>query len=337
MDSYEYLLKALELGEKTNNQKVVGYACTWLSWTCAELGFLEDAILYGERAQEISKNIPTDHYLFFKSLGGIGFASFYKGDTQRIMEAGNAILEYGQRYSNIRSTVLGHYVIGLSLFVHGDFPSAIEAFRKGVQTAQDPFYSQFPRLLLGMSYTRNNQLPEAKEALREVANYSADFGCEELGALANLMLGLISIAEGQMGKGLKIIEEGLRSAHENNRRVWHAMAQNALGQVYLQIVDKSAKVSFTTMAKNIGFVLKNIPSAEKKAKHHFNKALEIAKEIGAKGTLGQTYIDLGRLHNAKGRSDQARDCFIAAVENLEECHSEGYLKQAKEALASLDQ
>ncbi len=117
-----------------------------------------------------------------------------------------------------------------------------------------------------MSYVRDNQFQEAKKAVQMVADYSADFGCEELGALANFILGLISITEGRIVKGLKLLEKGLRFAQENNRRAWNALSQIAIGQVYLQIVNKSAEVSLTTMAKNIGFVLKNVPSAEKKAK-----------------------------------------------------------------------
>ena len=67
-DSYEYLCKALEIGEETEDQQVIGYACTWLTWSCADLGALDEAIRYGERAQEICKHIPSNHYLYFKSL-----------------------------------------------------------------------------------------------------------------------------------------------------------------------------------------------------------------------------------------------------------------------------
>jgi len=62
--------------------------------------------------------------------------------------------------------------------------------------------------------------------------------------------------EGQMGQGLKMIEETLRASYENHRKVCCAMVEHALRQVYLQIVDKSAPVSLTTMAKNVGFILK---------------------------------------------------------------------------------
>ena len=68
--SYKYLCKGLEIGEKIDDQKVVGYACAWLTFTCGELGYFSEGIQHGERAQEIAKSFPADQYLFFKSLGG---------------------------------------------------------------------------------------------------------------------------------------------------------------------------------------------------------------------------------------------------------------------------
>ena len=95
-------------------------------------------------------------------------------------------------------------------------------------------------------------------------------------------------------------------------------------------------VSLTTMVKNVGFILKNVPSAAKKAEEHFKKAIEVAKEIGSDGLQGHARLDMGRLHKAKGRSDQAQDCFKEAIEILEKCESEVLMKQAKDALASLE-
>lgn len=186
-----------------------------------------------------------------------------------------------------------------------------------------------------MAYAQIGQFKEADEALQEVASYCRDFGCEVFGTPTRAILGFVSIAKGQMGQGLKMIEETLRACHENQRRLWYVILEHNLGQVYLQIVDKSATVSLTTMAKNVGFIIKNVPSAVKKAAEHFNNAINVAKEIGAKGIEGQAYLDLGRLHQAKGRSEQARDCFSKAARIFEECEAEIFLKQAKESLQTL--
>jgi len=335
-DSYEYLRKALDLGEETSNQQVIGYTCAWLPWTCAELGLFDEAISFGERAQEIARLIPSDQYLYFKSLGGIGFACCYRGDRKRALEAGTDLVDYGQRHSNIRSMVLGHWIMGLNYHLNdGNFPAAIECKKKAIRIAEDPFYSQFSRLTLGMAYAQNGQYQEAEEPLQEVMSYSRDFGCELLETLASATLGLISIAKGQMSQGLKMAERALQACLENQRRCQYAILECALGQFYLQIVDKTAPVSLPMMAKNIGFIIRNVPSAGKKAEDHFNKAIEVAKEIGAKGILGQAYLDLGLLNKAKGKTDQARDHITKAIQVLEQCGSDVYLRQAKEALESL--
>jgi tetratricopeptide (TPR) repeat protein len=196
----------------------------------------------------------------------------------------------------------------------GDFPSAIEVCKKGVQTAQDPLFFQISNLGLGLGYTRNGQFQEAEEVLQEVASYSRDFGCEQCGTPAHAFLGLVSLSQGQMEQGLSMIEEALRACLENQRRCWYATIENALGLVYLQM---------------------NVPLAAKKAEEHFNRAIEVAKEIGAKGILGRVYLDLGVLHKAKGRKERAKECIAEAVNLFEQCEAEVYIKRAKEALENL--
>jgi tetratricopeptide (TPR) repeat protein len=266
----------------------------------------------------------------------MGYTYYHKGDSKKAAEAGRTILDYGQRHSNIRSMVMGHFVIGLSYFVNGDFPSAIEACKKGVQTAVDPFYSQFPRFLLGGGYAQKGQYQEAEEALEAVASFSRNFGCELLGTPTNAMLGMLSIAKGQMNQGLSMVEQALRTMLEAKRRCWYSNIEHSLGQVYLQIVDKSAPVTLSTMVKNIGFILRNVPSAGTKAEEHFKKAIQVSKEIGAKSILGEAYLDLGLLHKAKGRLEQARECITESVQIFEQNEAEARLKRAKETLASLE-
>jgi tetratricopeptide (TPR) repeat protein len=89
------------------------------------------------------------------------------------------------------------------------------------------------------------------------------------------------------------------------------------------------------MAKNVGFLIKNVPFASKRAEEHFNRAIEVAKEIGAKGTMGMAYHDFGLLHRTKGKTEQARECISEAIQIFKQTDAEKFLKQAREALASL--
>ena len=299
------------------------------------MGLLEEALDFGQRAQDISRSFESDQYLYFKSLGGLGYTYYQSGETRKTLEAGKALLDYGERHSNIRSLVMGHGIMGGGYALRGDFHSAIECLESGTRLAVDPFYSQLSRLNLGSSYLFSNQLDKAETALEEVLSYSEKFGAGVIGIQACIYMGVLLIAKGQMSQGLKLLEEGQRDCLENQWRTLYARSEYVLGKVYSQIVEGSGPISLSTMAKNIGFLIKNVPFASKKAEEHFNRAIEVAKEIGAKGTMGMAYLDLGLLYRMKGKTEQAKKCISEAIQIFEQTEAEGFLKQAKEALASL--
>jgi tetratricopeptide (TPR) repeat protein len=334
-DSYQYLCKALEMGEELEDQRVIGYACTWLTWTCVELDLLDEAIIYGERAQEICRSLESDQYIYFKSLCGMGLAYCYKGESKKCFEAGEALLEYGQSHASIRGLVTGHSIVGGGHFSAGDFPSTIESLKRAIQVRADPIYCQTARMYLGISYFSNGQLMEAGEAFEEVAVFSRDFGIEWVGTPAQAFLGILLIAKGQMNQGLRMIEDAQREFIENGRKWFLALSNYAMGKIYLQIAEGAAKVSLSVALKNVGFLVKNVPFAKQKAADNLKKTIEIADEIGAKCLLGMSFLDLGLLHKVKGEKDKARECISTAIQLFEQCEAEVYLQQAKEALEPL--
>ncbi|UCF57596.1 MAG: AAA family ATPase [Deltaproteobacteria bacterium] len=334
-ESYEYLSHALELGEKSGNQKVVGYACTWLTWACAEMGLFNESEVFGERAQQIAKSFPTDQYLFFKSLGGLGFLNWMKGDTKKVFEGAKRLLDYGERSSNSRSKVMGHWINSFGHYLAGDMESVKESSERAVEVSEDPLYSQFPTITSGMASLLSGQFQETEDTLKPLITYCEKRDVGELIIPAYLFLGPALIAKGHMKLGLKMLEEVQEACIENQRRPFYAQADYVLGYVYSQIA-MGPSPTFSIMARNIGFLVKNVPFAGKKAEEHFNKAIEGAREVGAKGFLGTAYLDLGLLHKARKRTDQARECLTEAIKIFEEIEAQVYLKQAKEALASLE-
>jgi hypothetical protein len=116
--------------------------------------------------------------------------------------------------------------------------------------------------------------------------------------------------------------------------VQYAISEYILGEVNSQIAT-GPKPSLSIMAKNIGYLVKNVPFATKKAEQHFNKAIELCKEIGAKGYLGQVYLSQGLLYKGSKRTDEARQSILEAINLFRECEADGWLKQANEALNSL--
>ena len=161
----------------------------------------------------------------------------------------------------------------------------------------------------------SGQLLELEEEVERIENFSREYGYKVWSSPARLFQGVM---------------------YKKNERLFIlAISEYILGRIYLQLVEGDKPASLSMMAKNIGFLLKNVPSAAKKAEKHFNQAIEITEEIGAKNYSALAYLDLGLLHRAKKRTDQAKECISMAIELFEQCEAEGYLQQAKEALASL--
>ncbi|MBW1803562.1 MAG: tetratricopeptide repeat protein, partial [Deltaproteobacteria bacterium] len=234
-----------------------------------------------------------------------------------------------------RSMTLGHYVKGLAYLFCWDFESATTCGEEAIKISADPFYTQLGTILLGIALTLNERFLEAEDALQKNVSYSQACGCESIGAPASGMLGLISIIKGKMSEGLKQLEGALELFYETNNKLLIIQYERTLAVVYYQVAAKTSPISFSTMAKNMGFILKNVPSAGKKAEEHFNKAIETAREIGAMTFVGIALYELALLYIAIKKNDKAIVCLTEAIEVLEQCGSERGLKLAKETMASL--
>ena len=335
-ESYDYLHRALILGEEVNDRQVIGYATCWMSWTCSLLGLSDQGIAFGRKALEMSRYFPDDHYLYFKSVGGIGQNYLFKGEGKKCFEIANELLEYGRRHSHIRCIVMGHICMAMSDWASGNFQMVIQSGHTGAKITLDRFYKDFSRLYEATGYVLANQLPEAQEILEDVSSYCHEYGNENCWVWSDSFLGVIYVAQGHMSRGLTMIEEEMGRSKERGAKYYIIMGDFILGRIYKQIAEGAGPLSPAMIAKNIGFLLKNVPFAAKKAESHFQKAIELAQEIGAKGVLGQVSLELGLLHKIKGRTDEARKCISDAVRLFEECEADGFLKQAREELASLN-
>jgi class 3 adenylate cyclase/tetratricopeptide (TPR) repeat protein len=333
---FDFLMNAKDIGEKTNDQKVIGYACTWLPWACGDLGRYDEGLRYGERAQEIARSYPADQYLFFKSLGGMQFCNMFKGDKEKIFEGAQKILQHGEKNGNSRAKCFGHWVDVYGHWVDGDMESAIKSSKKSGEAALDPLYSLFPKLGLGMTYFFEERFPESEEALQSLLDFCDKNGVGMLSDIGRSLLAPQLVAKGQMNEGLKMLEETQQSLLNNHRLSLYANSEIVMGAIYAQIAT-GPKPGLGIMAKNIGFLAKNAPVAAKRAEEHFNKAIEICNKIGAKWYLGIAYIQLGLFYKAKKRKDRARECLSEAVRIFKECDARYNLKQAEEALLSLSE
>jgi len=332
-DSYRILIKALDLGEQLQSNKVIGHSCAWLSRACVDLGLLEDAVSFGSRAQEISLVLKSDRELFRYSAFGLGYAYYFMGKSEKADELGKLLLDYGQKQTDIRMIAMGHVCIGMGRAAAGDLLSAIKSFQKAVQISIDPLLTYIGKLLMGYCYLGSEQLKKAEEILEDVIRFSEDSGFEFVRTAARGFQGIVLIAKGNLSQGICIAEEVTKEFLKKGNRYRYALFNYMIGKVYRRIYQRKGSKNLSSLLSNFGFLVKNASIANKKAEDYLNEAITVANEIGAKSLLGQAALELGALYKAKGMSAQAQKYISEAIQIFQQCHAELFLKQAKEALA----
>ena len=208
LDSYPWFEKALQIGEENNDERVIGYACTWLTWYYLFNGRIDLSIKYGERTQGILKVFKSDAYLYFKSLAGLGFAYSVSGDKKKAIEIGNTLVDYGKKHSNIRSLTMGYAVHGGAYQMHNDLTTAIEAYEKAIQVGVEPFYVEYIRMNLALAYIMNGQITEAENAFNCVVAFSQDSGAWGAGIPAQVFSWCGFDCQGANEPWIKAIKRG---------------------------------------------------------------------------------------------------------------------------------
>jgi len=268
-------------------------------------------------------------------LAGMAYVHVHKGEKRKAFDLGKTLVDFGQKHSNVRSMVMGYCFMGYSHMVGGDIPAATSCFKEAVRISVDPWYSQFPSLSLCYAHIAHGEYDGLQETLEWMISFSEKHGAEYVGTPSRLFLGAVQVAHGQLGKGMKVIEEIAELWLQSGNKLRYAVSQLVLGRTYALLAQGTGKKKLSTILRNIGLLATKAPFADRKAVHHLTAAIETAREMGAKDLLGRTALTLGLLHKAKGRQEQARECLTNAILMFEECEADTYLQQAREALGSL--
>ncbi len=334
VEAHAYLRNALRIGEELRNEKVLGYAYIFLPWCCAELGMLDEAVEFGRKAQELDL-YKTDPDFFRHVSLYIGYARYFRGDVRECREIGNRIIEFAQMHSRQECLSDGYLCLAFADLVAGDFISAIENVKQSHQCALDPLIKITSTTILGVAYVSADKYQEAQSTLEELTRMTGVCHSWTHGTVAKMYTGIIMVINGSLKEGISMLEEIATEYQKSGLKVRYAVCNHLLGQIYSQLAENKRRPSLSLIARNIGFLIKTAPYAYREAETHFNTAIETAEEIGAKGFLGQAYLDLGRLYGSKGKKRESSNCLSKAIGVFEECEADYFLRRTKEAFSNL--
>lgn len=333
-ESYKYSLKALELGEMTKNYTAMGLAYANLTWSCGEMKMLDQGILYGQEV--LTKRNDLEPMAFFLSLGGLGMIYLFLGNSQKNFELGRILLEFGESHSDLRSTVVGYICTSYAHYTAGDFARAIEWGKKAVELSNDPLFTVWPKLVLASYSVQCDQFQEAAEILEEIIPLCQQLGMDYIVTHAQALYGAVLIVNGQFSRGMKMIAAGLRVLTETGRLYSRYLLENNLAEIYFQMATRARPLGVRSVVKNLGFILREVPFAKRRARAYLDQIIQVGKEVGVRGFVqGRALFNLGVLHRLNGRKEQAKECLCEAEQIFGECSSETYSQLVRQALAAM--
>lgn len=333
--SRSFLLKALALGEKTGDPLLTGYACAFLSKTCAELGALASGARYVAQARQAVVRFPADDFLAMNYLSGRGYVGWFQGDSRTVADSGRQLLAYGRERSHLRLRIVGHLLCGVAAYMTGDVEAGAARIRESLAESEDPYYDHYGKTLLGMFSIHSGEYGTAVTLLEEVMAFSRRMNFDYLKTVARLFLGVAYAAQGAPQRGLVQIENACRLFRQQGRRIFLAMAELVLGNLFLSLLEKGEDRSGRATPGRMGFWLRHRLQAPARARRHLREAIGIAEETGARAILGQAYLAMARLCRWDGHPNSARDYARMGIHLLEQCGAAGHLQKARATLASL--
>ncbi len=328
-ESYDSLVKAKRLGEKAKHPYLSGYASTWLSWPCTELGCFDEAIENSEQAEALFVDgLVQDAYIYFNGLFGKSYAYWHKGDAARTRQIGERLVKFGKRHGNVRSLVSGYCSMGWKELIIGDIEQAAASFRAAMDISADPWYSQFSKLALCYGTISNGEIEEALPLLDQLITFSDDNGAEFSGDPARFFKGLTEILNGQVAKGLETMETLLAQWLAAGCRLRLLTCGYVMARVYALLFQGAMQTSDGKAPSHVRPLADN-------CLRWFQSTVSEAREMGAKAMEGQALLGLGHALALLGEPDQARSNLIQCIEILNKINATSHLQHAKTILETL--
>ncbi|HKO91080.1 MAG TPA: AAA family ATPase [Polyangiaceae bacterium] len=304
--AYRTLLKALAIGEEVGDARLIAYASSWLTMVCGGMARFEEGIAHGQRAQSIAQTMPEQHYLYFKSMGMLGFNYAMMGEAAKTHQIAEKLMEFGER--NPRSLFFGYWMRAEGYSLAGNATAAMEAAEHGLRVLKDPFYLGFARAVHGMKCLA---VGKPSTSLDKALEQATEQGSEFMVNWWKGFVGLGRVLQGQLEEGMRLIEEASQGCAANGDVLFHQVNEYLKAKVYLQMF------------------LGGHQASEEQAAALLTSAISYWRQVGSRGWLAQALLDLGLLHQARHRPQAAQVCWTEAADLFEKVGADLLLEQVR--------
>ncbi len=171
--------------------------------------------------------------------------------------------------------------------------------------------------------------------LQDFLKKSETAGCEEINAFADVLWGVALLIRGEIGKGIRWIEQALLRLEERGYRPGADYFRMALCEIYLEIISGNGKASVGVIARNI-ITLIIIRFTVGKRIHGLIEAVRQNPQFDPNGFhIGRCEMILGLLYKTKKKRALAVQHLTEAKRFLSQFGQTPILARVDAALAEL--
>jgi tetratricopeptide (TPR) repeat protein len=321
--------EALALGEAAGDEPSIGYASLGLlnAYFLAWGDRSRDAVdRLGDRALDIAERIG-DVYLLSQCLDCLCMHKKTSGQYGQARDLARRLLELGRKAGAPELVAQGVRDLGWVDLYDERYEEALERANEAMRIATGPLDRLLARTIKANAFAFVGPAGEAIETLGEVRRE-----LHVLQMCVDVPYGVALVRAGRVADGVRWLEQCIPRFTRWGNRYVVARGHVVLGEVYLGMVRREATTPWRPGLRNLAFALRNRPVAARKARHHFEEGVRIAREVGIPPILARGLIGLGVLHVVQRRRDEAHACFDEARQVAEPIGSPSLLERIRAAL-----
>lgn len=304
-EASENLSRSLEEVGRSGDEGLLGRVHRALALECTYSGRpLGDAVSHAREAVALLEQ-TADHFWFSQALFALSYCCYYAGDFDGTLEAAARLHALGKRIGSRRAqaeAAMG----GLAYATRGDWTVGIEACRRALEAAPDPFETAFVLACLGKAYSEAGDVDHAVPTLEQAVQLADQVRSRQWCAYFRTWLGEAYLRAKQLDRATELLGETLKTCTEINYAVGIGWCHHVLGRVAQARGDLA------------------------EASRHLDEAVQIFQSVGAQFELARAHLAQAALSHAQGDSGRVGMCLSEACRLFRTLRVPAYVAQTQQ-------
>lgn len=227
---------------------------------------------------------------------------------------GDEAAEIAEGVDNLVSRIYAYMALGIAHLRKGDFTAAISNLKRAYQLSEKgnlPMAKATVAGYLGRAYTLSGRATEAISILKDAVDVAAGMELMVDQGMRFVHLSEAHLRAGQLERATSIAHVALQSARDTNQRGTIAWTHWLLGEI-------------CTDGERFDM-----------AEGHYRNATALASELGMTPLQAHCHFGSGGAHGLAGKSNQAREQLIEAVNLYKRLEMSFWTQKAEESLRDL--